>query len=65
MNRLEEIGQKPPKTPFYHHMQCIFDPKRAKTDKTRFSRNFHGAISYIDPKYSLNIQNKEVPTTRF
>ena len=24
------------KTPFYHHMQCIFDPKRVKTAKTRF-----------------------------
>ena len=36
INILEEIGQKPPKTPFCHHMQCIFDSKRTKTAKTRF-----------------------------
>ena len=35
-NIFEKIGQKPPKTPFCHHMQCIYDPKRAKTAKTRF-----------------------------
>ena len=36
INILEEIGQKPPKTPYCHNMQCIFYPKRAKTAKTRF-----------------------------
>ena len=29
-NILEEIGQKPPKIPFCHHMQCIFDEKGPK-----------------------------------
>ena len=36
----EHIGincpKPPPKTPFCHHMQFIFDPQRAKTAKTRF-----------------------------
>ena len=27
---MEEIGQKPPKTPFCHHMQCFFYPKKPK-----------------------------------
>ena len=35
INGLGENGQKQPKTILCHHKQCIFDPKMAKTAKTR------------------------------
>ena len=54
INILEEIGQKPQKTPVCHHMQCIFDPKRAKTAKTRFFPEF----SLGDFLYSPEIKFK-------
>ena len=54
---MEENGQKQPKTIQCHHKQCIFDPKMAKTAKTRI---FPDTTLPLDDKKQLSPVSDQV-----